>query len=69
MKAGYQCEDCEVAIWPATTRSELSWLKDRIHVVREVAKHSHGGLDTWIVEGMEFLNDHQGHSVILVTKR
>ena len=69
MKAGYQCEDCEVAIWPATTRGELAWLRDRLHVVREVAKHSHAGLDTWIVEGMDFLNDHQGHSVIVVTKR
>jgi hypothetical protein len=69
MKAGYLCEDCEIAIWPATTRSELSWLKDRVHVVREVAKHSHGGLDTWIAEGLEFLNDHQDHSVMVVTKR
>jgi hypothetical protein len=69
MKAGYLCEDCEIAIWPATTRSELVWLKDRIHVVREVAKHSSGGLDTWIVEGFDFLNDHQDHSVIVVTKR
>ncbi len=69
MKAGYQCEDCEVAIWPAAPRSELAWLKDRIHVVREVAKHTSGGLDTWIVEGLEFLNDHSDHSVIVVTRR
>ena len=69
MANGYQCEDCEVAIWPVTTRSELAWLKDRVHVVREVAKHTHGGLDSWIVEGLEFLNDHQGHSIIVVTKR
>jgi hypothetical protein len=69
VKAGYLCEDCEVAIWPTTTRSELSWLKDRVHVVREVAKHSSGGLDSWMMEGLQFLNDHQGHSVMLVTKR
>ncbi|HLI94955.1 MAG TPA: hypothetical protein VKT72_02590 [Candidatus Baltobacteraceae bacterium] len=69
MKAGYLCEDCEVAIWPTTTRSELAWLKDRIHVVREVAKHSHGGLDSWMMDGLEFLNDHTGHSVLVVTKR
>lgn len=69
MKAGYLCEDCEVSIWPATTRSELCWLKDRVHVVREVVKHSHGGLDMWMSEGLEFLNDHQGHSVMVVTKR
>ncbi|MDQ2680631.1 MAG: hypothetical protein M3Y21_06375 [Candidatus Eremiobacteraeota bacterium] len=69
MQYGYQCEDCERAIWPATTRAELAWLKDRVHVVREVAKHSQTGLDTWIVEGLDFLNDHQGHSVILVSRR
>ena len=69
MANGYLCEDCEVAIWPTTTRSELSWLKDRVHVVREVAKHSHGGLDGWMMEGLAFLSDHSGHSVILVTKR
>lgn len=68
MKAGYLCEDCEVAIWPTTTRSDLSWLKDRVHVVREVAKHSHGGLDSWMMDGLEFLNEHVGHSVLLVTK-
>ena len=69
MANGYQCEDCEVAIWPATTRAELAWLKDRVHVVREVAKHTHGGLDSWIVEGLDFLNEHRDHSVIVVTKR
>lgn len=69
MKAGYYCEDCEQSLWPATTRTELSWLKDRVHVVREVAKHSSGGLDIWMAEGLEFLNVHQGHSVLLVTKR
>jgi hypothetical protein len=66
---GYQCEDCEVAIFPTTTRSELAWLRDRVHVVREVAKHSSGGLDTWMMEGLEFLNDHTGHSIVLVSRR
>ncbi len=69
MANGFLCEDCEIAIWPTTTRSELVWLKDRVHVVREVAKHSHGGLEGWMTEGLEFLNDHAGHSVIVVTKR
>jgi hypothetical protein len=69
MRYGYFCEDCEVSIWPTTTRSELQWLRDRVHVVREVAKHSQTGLDTWIVEGLEFLNDHSGHSVLLVSKK
>ena len=69
MKACYFCEDCEFAIWPATTRTELVWLKDRIHVVREVMKHTGGGLDTWITEGFDFLDEHSDHSVIVVTKR
>ncbi len=69
MQYGYKCEDCETAIFPTTTRSELAWLRDRVHVVREVAKHSSGGLDTWMHDGLEFLNDHQGHSIVLVSRR
>ena len=69
MQYGYQCEDCEVAVFPTTTRAELQWLKDRPHVVREVAKHSGGGLDSWMVEGLGFLDDHQGHSIVLVSRR
>jgi len=66
---GYQCEDCETAIFPTTTRAELQWLKDRLHVVREVAKHSSGGLDTWMMEGLSFLDDHLGHSIVVVSRR
>lgn len=69
MQYGYQCEECETAVFPATTMSELRWLKDRIHVVREVAKHVQGGLDTWMREGLEFLDTHTGHSVVLVRRR
>ncbi|HUN30248.1 MAG TPA: hypothetical protein VMV65_10620, partial [Alphaproteobacteria bacterium] len=69
MQYGYQCEDCEVAIFPTTTRSELAWLRDRVHVVREVAKHSGDGLDTWMMEGLGFLDDHVGHSIVLVSRR
>jgi methionyl-tRNA synthetase len=65
---GYHCEECEEAVWPATTRAELQWLKDRSHVAREVSKHVQGGLDTWIVEGLDFLNRHAQHSVILTRK-
>lgn len=65
---GYKCEDCEVAIFPVTTRSELRWLRDRVHVVREVARHSDGGLDMWMSEGLAFLNDHSDHSVIVVSR-
>ena len=64
---GYACEDCNVAIYPTTTRAELAWLKDRAHVAREVARHSSGGLDHWMTEGLAFLDEHAGHSVITVT--
>jgi len=68
MQYGFQCEECEEAIFPATTRSELAWLRNRLHVVREVAKHVQTGLDTWMIEGMEFLDRHSGHSVVLVSR-
>ena len=69
MQFGYQCEECEQAIFPATTRAELTWLKDRTHIVREVAKHVQTGLDTWMLEGLDFLDRHSGHSVVLVSRR
>jgi hypothetical protein len=52
-----------------TTRSELQWLKDRLHIVREVARHSSDGLDSWMMEGLAFLHEHQGHSVVLISRR
>jgi hypothetical protein len=55
-------------VFPVTTRSELQWLKNRRHVVQEVARHVSGGLDTWIVDGLTFLERHEGHSVV-VTER
>jgi hypothetical protein len=66
---GYHCEECEEAVFPMTTRSELQWLKNRRHVVEEVAKHVSGGLDTWIVDGLNFLDRHEGHSVVLTQRR
>jgi methionyl-tRNA synthetase len=69
MQHGYKCEDCEVAIFPTTTRSELVWLKDRTHIAREVSKHSSTGLDSWMMEGLEFLEDHRDHSIVLVSRR
>lgn len=69
MAQGYFCEDCETSIWPAAPKSELQWLQQRVHVVREVARHSQTGLDSWIVEGLAFLDTHSDHSVIVVTKR
>ena len=68
MQFGYQCEECEEAVWPATTRVELTWLRNRRHVVREVLKHVSGGLDSWIMEGVEFLDGHEGHSVVIVSR-
>ena len=68
MRFGYHCEDCEEAVWPATSRMELQWLKNREHVVREVAGHVQGGLDTWIVDGLEFLGRHSGHDVSLTRR-
>ena len=68
MQYGYKCEDCELAVFPVTTRSELQWLKDRTHVVREVSKHSTAGLDSWMAEGFAFLDEHEGHSIVLVSR-
>jgi hypothetical protein len=66
---GYQCEDCEVAVFPVSTRAELAWLRDRLHVVREVARHSSNGLDSWMMESLAFLDEHQGHNLVLVSRR
>jgi hypothetical protein len=66
---GYYCEDCNKAIYPTTTRAELAWLKDRAHIAREVARHSGGGLDHWMSEGLAFLDEHADHSVITIEKR
>ncbi len=68
MSAGYQCEECEQAVWLATTRAELTWLRNRKHIVREVLKHVSAGLDSWIMEGLEFLDEHEGHNTIIVTR-
>lgn len=68
MSAGYQCEECEQAVWLATTRAELTWLRNRKHIVREVLKHVSAGLDSWIMEGLEFLDTHDGHNTIIVTR-
>jgi hypothetical protein len=52
-----------------TTRSELQWLKDRVHVAREVARHSTDGLDTWMMDGLAFLDEHDGHAVVFASRR
>lgn len=68
MQYGYKCEDCEAAVFPVTTRSELQWLRNRLHVAREVAKHSSGGLDSWMAEGLAFLDEHEGHTLSIVSR-
>ncbi len=68
MQSGYHCEECEEAIFPATSRSELNWLRNRRHLVLEVAKHMHGGLDTWMAESLDFLEKHDGHSVVITQR-
>jgi hypothetical protein len=68
MTYGYHCEECEEAIWPATSRSELQWLRQREHVVREVAAHVSGGLDTWMADSLAFLDRHTGHSIVITSR-
>jgi hypothetical protein len=46
----------------------LRWLQDRFHIVAEVAKHSTNGLDSWMMDGLAFLDDHRGHSLVLVAR-
>lgn len=57
-----------MAIFLVAPRGELAWLRDRAHVVREVAKHA-DSLDSWMADGIAFLNDHAGHSVLIVSKK
>ncbi len=68
MQGGYQCEDCGEAVWLATTRAELAWLKNRRHVVLEVQRHLGSGLDGWIDEGLTFLERHDGHGVTVAER-
>ena len=66
LRSGYRCEDCTISIFPTTTRAELAWLKERMHIAREVARHSSGGLDQWMMEGLAFLDEHSDHSVTII---
>ena len=68
MKYGYHCEECEDAIWLAAPRSELVWMRNKQHVVREVAQHTQSGLDSWMNEALDFLDRHTGHSVVIVRR-
>lgn len=67
-RAGFACEDCGEVVWLAQGATHLRWLRDREHVVREVAEHTAAGLDLWMSDGLRFLDDHRGHSVLIVTQ-
>jgi hypothetical protein len=45
--------------------AHIRWLRDREHVVREVAEHASSGLDLWMSEGLDFLDRHRGHSITI----
>ena len=66
-RAGLACEDCGEAVWLAQGATHLRWLRDREHVAREVADHSSAGLDLWMSDGLRFLEEHRGHSILIVT--
>lgn len=40
-------------------------MKQRRHVVAEVARHMSGGLDLWMMEALAFLDHHEGHSIVI----
>ena len=62
----YRCDECNREIAPVTTRSNLSWIKERQHLVREVLRHSNDGLDSWMMEALAFLEEHGEHDVTLL---
>ncbi len=68
MKLGYECEDCNDSVYPAAPPSEIRWLRNRRHLVREVAQHLHSGLDSWMTEGLAFLEEHADHSLAFAEK-
>ena len=55
-------------LWISQGVLHVRWLRDREHVAREVAQHSASGLDTWMNEGLAFLDEHRGHAVAVVTQ-
>ena len=69
MRCGFACEDCGEVKWLSQGQTHLSWLRDREHVVREVAEHTSSGLETWMADGLSFLDDHRGHPVVVISER
>lgn len=65
---GFVCQDCGEVRWLNQGVLHVRWLRDREHVVREVAQHASSGLDTWMDEGLAFLEEHRGHDVTVVSE-
>ena len=56
-------------VWLSQGLTHLRWLRDREHIVREVAEHTSSGLETWMAEGLAFLDEHRGHSIVVVSEK
>ncbi len=67
-RAGFACEDCGEIVWLPQGATHLRWLRDREHIAHEVAEHSSSGLDLWMSDGLRFLADHRGHSILVLTE-
>ena len=68
MRSGLTCEDCGEVLWISQGPLHVRWLRDREHIVREVAQHASSGLETWMNEGLAFLDEHRGHSIVVVSE-
>jgi len=68
-RSGLACEDCGEYLWLPQGTVHVRWLRDREHVVREYAEHATSGLETWMEQGLRFLDEHRGHSIVVVTER
>lgn len=55
--------------WLSQGQTGIRWLRDREHIVREVAEHSSSGLETWMTEGLAFLDEHRGHPIVVVSEK
>ncbi len=69
MRFGYACEECGEVAWISQGLTNLRWLRDREHIVREVAEHASSGLDLWMTEGLAFLSEHNSHAVVVVNEK
>jgi hypothetical protein len=69
VRHGFGCEDCGEVVWLSQGMTHLRWLRDREHIVREVAEHSASGLELWMSEGLQFLAEHRGHPVLIVSEK